>query len=259
MLLTLDIGNTNITLGVFDGDGPERYVPSATWRLATEPSRMPDEYGLLLTNLLPLRGVAPTDISAISLCSVVPPLTPAFVDVCKGYFNVDPLVVGAGVKTGVKVTYDNPRDVGADRIADAAAASKLYGGPVVIVDFGTATVFDAVSAQNEYVGGAIAPGMTVAADALYHNTSQLRRVELERPASAIGKNNIHALQSGLVLGYAEMVKGMVARFDSEMGGGCKVIATGGLAPLMVKETDVFDALNQDLTLAGLRVIYDLNS
>ena len=259
MLLTLDIGNTNITLGVFNGKGTEQYVPTATWRLTAEPIRMPDEYGLLLTNLLSLQGIVPTDITSVSLCSVVPPLTPTFIEVCKTYFKVPPLVVGSGVKTGIKVIYDNPKDVGADRIADAAAAAKLYGGPVIIVDFGTATVFDAVSARNEYIGGAIAPGITVAADALYHNTSQLRRVELERPAKAIGKNNVHALQSGLVLGYADMVEGMVARFNSEMGGECKVIATGGLALLMVNETHVFDTVNQDLTLVGLRVIYDLNS
>ena len=260
MLLALDIGNTTITFGVFaDGSADsQRYVPSATWRVATDPGRMPDEYGLYLTSLLPLRGISPGDVSAVALCSVVPPLTPAFVDLSKAYFGIEPLVVGAGVKTGVKVLYDSPRDVGADRIVDAAAALKLYGGPAIIVDFGTATVIDAVSAQAEYLGGALAPGITVAADALFHSASQLRRVELERPATAIGKNTVHAMQSGLMLGYADMVKGMVARFDAELGGGSKVIATGGLAPLMEKEANVFDVVNPDLTLAGLRIIYELN-
>ena len=159
----------------------------------------------------------------------------------------------------MKVLYDSPRDVGADRVADAAAALKLYGGPVIIVDFGTATVFDAVSGDAEYIGGAIAPGITVAADALFHSTSQLRRVELERPASAIGRNTIHAMQSGLVLGYADMVKGMVARFDEELGGGCKVVATGGLASLIEQEATVFDAVNPELTLTGLRIIHELNT
>ena len=261
MLLALDIGNTNITFGVFGGDGAnsERRAPSATWRVATEPGRLADEYGLLVNDLLTLRGVSPDDLTAVVLCSVVPPLTPTFVALCQAYFKIDPMVVGAGTKTGIKILYDNPRDVGADRIADAAAALDLYGGPDIIVDFGTATVFDAVSAKAEYVGGAIAPGISVAADALFHSTSQLRRVELDRPESAIGKNTIHALQSGLVLGYAEMVKGMVARFDREMGGGCKVVATGGLAGLIEEEVNIFDAVNPDLTLSGLQIIHELNS
>ena len=260
MLLALDIGNTTITFGVFSdgGEDSQRYVPSATWRVATDPGKMPDEYGMFLTNLLPLKGISPGDVSAVALCSVVPPLTAAFVDLSKAYFEITPLVVGAGVRTGIKVLYDSPRDVGADRIVDAAAALKLYGGPVIIVDFGTATVLDAVSAQAEYLGGAIAPGITVAAEALFHSASQLRRVELERPATAIGKNTVHAMQSGLMLGYADMVKGMVARFDAELGGGSKVVATGGLAALMEKEANVFDFVNPDLTLAGLRIIYELN-
>ena len=163
-----------------------------------------------------------------------------------------------GSRPGVRVLYDSPRDVGADRIADAAAALKLYGGPVVVVDFGTATVFDAISGSGEYIGGAIAPGMTVAADTLYHSSSMLRRVELARPPAAIGKNTVHALQSGLILGYTDLVKGMVARFDRELGGGAKVVATGGLAGLIEPEAEIFDAVNQDLTLAGLKIIHDLN-
>ena len=173
MLLALDIGNTNISLGVFRGEDLK-----ATWRIATDAARMPDEYGLLLSQLLPLRGVAPDEIDAVSLCSVVPPLTPTFVQLCQSYLGVSPLVVGTGTKTGIRILYDNPRDVGADRIADAAAALNLYGGPVIIVDFGTGTVFDAVSKEGDYLGGAIAPGMYVAADALFHSTAQLRRVEL---------------------------------------------------------------------------------
>ena len=260
MLLALDVGNTNITFGVFDDNaGSRQYEPTATWRIATEPGRMADEYGLILSNLLLVKGVAPTDLTAVAMCSGVPPLTPTFVEVCKGYLNLEPLVVGAGTKTGIKVLYDSPRDVGADRIVDAVAALKLYGGPAIVVDFGTGTVFDAVSAEGEYIGGAIAPGMTVAADALFRSASQLRRVELVRPATAIGKNTVHALQSGLVLGYAEMVKGMVVRFDKELGGGAKVVATGGLAALIEQEANVFDEVNPDLTLAGLRIIYELNN
>jgi type III pantothenate kinase len=259
MLLAIDIGNTNVTLGVFAG---ERLV--ATARVATEPGRMADEYGLTLSQILPAKGVAVDQIDAVAMCSVVPPLTPTFVGLCTEFFGVEPLVVGAGVRTGVRVLYDNQRDVGADRIADAAAAFHLYGGPAIVVDFGTATVFDAISAEGDYIGGAIAPGITVAADSLFHSTSQLRRVELVRPEAAIGKNTVHSLQSGLVLGYSELVKGMVRRFADELGASPdkkspKVIATGGLAELIQAETGVFDVVDPDLTLTGLRIIHDLNT
>ena len=176
MLLALDIGNTNITLGVFVGEDLK-----ATWRIASDPTRMADEYGLMVSQLLTLHGIAAQEIDAVVVCSVVPPLTPTFVEVCQTYFGVAPLVVGSGTKTGVRILYDNPRDVGADRIADAAAALRLYGGPVIIVDLGTATVFDAVTKDGDYLGGAIAPGMAIATDALFYSTSQLRRVELSRP------------------------------------------------------------------------------
>lgn len=249
MLLAIDIGNTNITLGVFDGD-----ALSATWRLSTERSKTSDEYSATLMQMLQLRDMATQQIDAVALCSVVPPLTPTFVDLCKTHFGVEPLVVGAGTKTGVRILYDNPRDVGADRIVDAAAALRLYGGPVIVVDIGTATVFDAVTANGDYLGGAIAPGMVIASDALFSSTSQLRRVELVAPATAIGRNTIHAIQSGVVLGYADLVRGMVARFDAELGGGAKVVATGGLAHILETEAGVFDEINPDLTLMGLMLI-----
>ena len=249
MLLAIDIGNTNITLGVFDGD-----ALSATWRLSTERSKTSDEYSATLIQMLQLRDMAAQQIDAVALCSVVPPLTPTFVDLCKTHFGVEPLVVGAGTKTGVRILYDNPRDVGADRIVDAAAALRLYGGPVIVVDIGTATVFDAVTANGDYLGGAIAPGMVIASDALFSSTSQLRRVELVAPATAIGRNTIHAIQSGVVLGYADLVRGMVARFDAELGGGANVVATGGLAHILEAEAGVFDDINPDLTLMGLMLI-----
>ena len=254
MLLALDIGNTSISIGVFRGDRLE-----ATWRIATDTARMPDEYGLMLNHLLPLRGVSAAEVSTVALCSVVPPLTPVFVEVAEAYFASTPLVVGSGTKTGVRIMYDSPRDVGSDRIVDAAAALILYGGPAIVVDFGTATVFDAVSQGGEYLGGALAPGVSVAADALFHSTSQLRRVELVGPPTAIGKNTVHAMQSGLVLGYAEMVKGMVARFDDELGGGSKTIATGGFARVMEREVEVFDEVDPNLTLTGLRLIHEMNT
>ena len=252
MLLALDIGNTNITLGVFDD---ERLV--ATWRLSTDHAKMPDEYSIMLTQLLHLRGMSVNDVDAVALCSVVPPLTPTFVELCRRFFGVEPLVVGAGTRTGIRILYDNPRDVGADRIVDAAAAMRLYGGPVIVVDMGTATVIDAVTAGGDYLGGAITPGMTIAHDALFSNTSQLRRVELVSPETAIGRNTIHAIQAGIVLGYADLVRGMVGRFDRELGGGAKVVATGGMAYIIEKEAGVFDDVNPDLTLTGLRFIHEM--
>lgn len=254
MLLVLDIGNTNVTLGVFDGQQLK-----STWRVATDARRMPDEYALLISSILPIRGVDPHQVDRVCICSVVPPLTTTFEEVCRGYFGVQPLVVSTGVKTGVRILYDNPRDVGADRIVDAVAAFQLYGGPVIVVDFGTATVFDAVSHDGEYLGGAIAPGINVAADALFLSTSQLRRVELVAPRSAIGRNTVASLQSGLLLGHVGLVEGMVARFKDELGQGAQVVATGGLAGLISKETKVFDAVNADLTLIGLRIIYEMNA
>ncbi len=253
MLLVLDIGNTNVTVGVFDGPALK-----STWRLATDARRMPDEYGFFMANIMSYRGVQPSDITGACICSVVPPLIPTFEEVCRNYFAVQPLTVSAGVKTGISIQYDSPRDVGTDRVADAVAALKLYGGPVIVVDFGTATVFDAVSADGKYLGGALAPGINLSADALYQSTSQLRRVELVPPATAIGKNTVAAMQSGLIFGYIGLVEGMVARFKNELGPEAKVIATGGLAELMARETTVFDAVNPDLTLLGLRMIYDLN-
>jgi type III pantothenate kinase len=255
MLLALDIGNTNVTIGVFDG---ERIA--ATWRLATDVHRQPDEYALQLKNLLPMKGVAIDAIDGVVLCSVVPPLTVVFEDACSFLFDIQPLVVGTGTRTGVRVRYDNPRDVGADRVADAAAAYHLYGGPCIIVDFGTATVFDAISADGEYLGGAIAPGLRVSAESLYAATSQLRRVELTAPPAAIGKNTAHSIQSGLIFGYTGMIEHMVNLYRQEMNApNATVVATGGLATTIAEQTGIFTHINLDLTLQGLRLIFDLNA
>lgn len=262
MLLALDIGNTNVTAGAFDG---ERLV--ASWRLSTDARRMADEYALQFQGLLPMKGVRPEAISSVCLCSVVPPLTGVFQQMARTLFGGEPLVVGAGTRTGVRVLYDNPRDVGADRIVDAAAAFHYYGAPVIVVDFGTATVFDAISADGSYLGGAIAPGLIVAAEALFLNTSQLRRVELQAPKTAIGKNTVHSMQSGLVLGYTGLVEGMVRRFKDELGPAlaqtgapaAKVVATGGLAGLMAEHTSVIEVVDMDLTLRGLNYIHGLNT
>ena len=203
MLLTIDIGNTAVTIGVFDG---ERLL--TTYRLSTDSRRLSDEYGLQLVGLLNLRGIDPSSIDSACICSGVPPLTVVFSDLCRTFFGVSPLTVSAGVRTGLKILYDTPRDVGADRIADAVAALELYSPPLIVVDLGTATVFDVVNRESEYLGGVISPGISVAADALFFNASQLRRVELAAPRSVVGRNTVNAVQSGLVYGYASLVTGI---------------------------------------------------
>jgi type III pantothenate kinase len=253
MLLTIDIGNTNITLGLYNGEtlGPR-------WRLATVHDRMPDEYGLQFLGLLSHAQGLPADLTGICLASVVPPLTGKVVEACCNYLGLDPLVVDAGVKTGVRILYEDPRAVGADRIVDAAAVQRLYGGPACVVDFGTATTFDGISAKGEYLGGAIAPGINIAAEALFLRTAKLPRVDLQRPPTAIGRNTVHAMQSGLIFGYVALVEGMVSRFRQELGPEMKVIGTGGLTEVIARETDVIQILAPWLTLDGLRIIWDLN-
>ena len=255
MLLAVDIGNTNVSVGVFEG---ERLA--ASWRLASDAQRTADEYALELQGLLPMKGVAVDQVRDVVMCSVVPPLTGVFQEALQSLCGAEALVVGAGTRTGVQVLYDNPRDVGADRVADAAGAYRCYGGPAIVVDFGTATVFDAISADGAYVGGAIAPGLNTAAESLYLTTSQLRRVELARPKTAIGKSTVHSLQSGLVLGYIGLVEAMVRRFKEELDAPeARVIATGGLASLMARETSAIDIVDEELTLRGLQYIYTLNA
>lgn len=253
MLLVIDIGNTNIVLGVFEGEKLR-----ATWRVASGIHRMADEYGIMGLALLRHNGIDPAEIKEAILCSVVPPLIATFEDCCKRYFNVTPLVVGAGIKTGVRIAMDNPREVGADRVVNAAAAHYLYGGPVIVIDFGTATTFDVVSKDGDYIGGAIAPGIMIAAEALYMRTAKLPRVEISRPKQAIGKNTIAAIQSGLVLGYIGLIEGLVTQLRKEVGSKAKVVATGGLAQVIGKETPVIQEVNPDLTLVGLRLIYEMN-
>ncbi len=253
MLLTVDIGNTNIMLGVFEGDELR-----ATWHMATRIHRMSDEYAALLLNLLHYQGLDASDIEEIALCSVVPPLTATFEELFQRYFHISPLVVGTGVKTGVRIRMDNPREVGADRIVNTAAAHHLYGGPIIIVDLGTATTFDTVSKEGDYLGGAIAPGIETAAEALFMRAAKLPRVELVRPERAIGTSTIAAMQSGIVFGYVALVEGMVARIQKELGEKAKVVATGGYAELIAKETSVIDVINPTLTLTGLRLIYLMN-
>jgi len=253
MILTIDIGNTSITLGVFEGEELR-----ATWHMATSIHRMSDEYASLLLNLLHHQRLQSADIKAVALCSVVPPLITTFEELFQKYFHITPLVVGSGVKTGVSILLDNPREAGADRIVNAAAAHHLYGGPVIIADLGTAATFDTVSSKGEYLGGAIAPGLITGVEALFTRAAMLPRVELVRPKRAIGTNTIAAMQSGLIFGYVGLIEEIVKRIQQELGEKARVVATGGYAELIVKETDIVDVVNQDLTLVGLRLIYQMN-
>ena len=254
MLIAIDIGNTNITIGLFlDSD------LISTWRFSTDSRKTSDEYGLLLQQVMSSNNLNADKIDSAAICSVVPPLTPTFELLCQRYLKVQPLTVMAETKTGIKILYDSPRDVGADRIVDAAAALHIYGGPCIVVDLGTATVFDAVNEHGEYLGGAIAPGMTVSADSLYRATSQLRRVELNAPEKVIGTNTTHSIQSGLVFGYSELIKGMIVRFKKEIGTNATVIATGGQADIVKDQVGEFNHIDPDLTLKGLCIVHSLNS
>jgi type III pantothenate kinase len=254
MLLAIDVGNTTITIGLFDGEELR-----ATWRVATNHGRLADEYAVILLGLLDASKIDPQQITDAALASGVPDLVPVFDALCRRHFDVQPLVVGTGTRTGVRVLYDSPRDVGADRIADVVAAMNRYGPPpFVIVDLGTGLVFDAVNAEGDYLGGAIAPGIHVAAEALFERAAKLYPVELSRPPNAIGKNTIAAIQSGLLYGYIGLIEGMVSRFKEELGGKAKVIGTGGWAELFDREAALFDVVDPDLTLHGLRLIYEAN-
>ena len=253
MLLAIDVGNTNLTLGLFE----DKQLGSH-WRLATDHARMPDEYGLQLLGLLDHTGKTPADLTGISLSSVVPDLTSRIILACREYLKQEPFIVDTGVKTGIRIRYEDPRAVGADRVCDAAAVLTLYGGPACIIDFGTATTFNALTKDGEYLGGAITAGINLAADALFTHTAKLQRIDLQRPPSGIGRNTVHAMQSGLLFGYVSMVEGMVIRFRSELGSDMKVVATGGLAELVSKETKVINILAPWLTLDGLRILWEMN-
>lgn len=253
MLLTIDIGNTNLTIGLYEGDKIGWH-----WRLATDHNRMPDEYGLQLLGLLQHAGHNIRDLSGIALASVVPPLTGRVTQACHEYLQQTALVVDTGIKTGIRIRYEDPRAVGADRICDAVAVMHLYGGPACIIDFGTATTFNALTREGDYLGGAITAGINLAAEALYSRAAKLPRIDLQRPPSVIGRNTIHAMQSGLLFGYVSMVEGMVERFRAELGPQMKVIATGGLAEVVARETKIIQHIDPWLTLDGLRIIWEIN-
>jgi len=252
-LLAIDVGNTSIVFGI---SNDQEVI--AHWRIATDRERTADEYAIVLMSLLEQADLCFDDIEGCVMAVVVPPLLTTFQDVCRRYLNVIPLVVGPGVRTGMRIRTDNPREVGPDRIANAVAARELYGTPAIVIDFSTATTFDAISAEGDYVGDAIAPGLGIAAEALFQQTAQLPRIELTAPPRAIGTNTVHSMQSGLVYGYVGLVEGMVRRFQAELHDGARVIATGELAEVIAPHTSVIEVVDPDLTLAGLRIIYGLN-
>jgi len=252
-ILAIDVGNTNSVLGVYQGRELIAY-----WRIATALHRMADENAVLLNSLLAHAGLSYSGIKDGILSCVVPPLLPVFQEMCRRYMDFTPLVVEPGIKTGMKILYDNPQEVGADRIVNAVAAKALYGTPLIIIDFGTATTFDAVSGEGDYLGGAIAPGVVVASEALVARAAKLPHIELVVPPRAIGKNTIASMQSGIMYGYVSLVEGMVARLQKELGGDAHVVATGGLARVIAGQTTVVEEVNRNLTLEGLRLLYELN-
>jgi type III pantothenate kinase len=253
MLLTIDIGNTNIKFGVYQD---ERLV--ADWRVATERLKLADEYAALIGNLFGLAGLELRDVTGCAISCVVPPLAAQFRRLSHDYLRVEPVIIGPGVATGLRYSIDTPNELGADRIANSVAAYRRHSGPVIAVAFGTATAFDVIVAGGEYVGGAIAPGIGIAADALFRLAARLYQVELARPPQVIGKNTVHYMQSGLILGYAGLVEGLVRRMQDELGGPCPVVATGGLAEVIAGETDAVTVVEPYLTLEGIRLIYEMD-
>ena len=255
MILTLDIGNTNIKTALFDGMEMKQY-----WRISTNRNRSSDEYGMLLMNLLNHNGIDRGAIEGIMMSSVVPQINFTIEHMCRNYFDMEPMNIEPGVKTGINIKYENPRELGSDRIANAVAAFELYGGPCITIDFGTATSFGAISAKGEFLGGAICPGLRLAADALTEHTAKLPRFELVKPETVIGRNTVTNMQSGIVYGYIGQINYLISRLKREMGvPNIKVIATGGLAVLVAEESTAIDVMDDLLTLKGLCLIYEKNA
>ena len=253
MLLVIDVGNTNMVLGVYKDTELLDH-----WRISTDRQRTTDEYGVLIRELFYLNDFRADDINAIIISSVVPPVVPTLERMCQRYFGLSPLLIGPGVKTGMDIRYDNPREVGADRIVNAVAAYEKYGGPVIIVDFGTATTFCAVDAKGVYLGGSICPGIGISTEALVQRTAKLPRIELKRTGSAICRNTIESMQAGVFYGFVGQVEGIVSRMRRELDMSARVVATGGLAVVIAPATKAIDVVEPMLTLEGLRIIYERN-
>lgn len=254
MLLVFDVGNTNIVLGVYRDK--ELVVH---WRISTDRLKTADEYGMLIHNLFQYSHVNVKDIKAVIISSVVPPLVIPLTRMCQRYVCVEPLVVGPGIKTGICIRYENPRDVGADRIVNAVAAHEKYEGPLIVVDFGTATTFCAIAENGDYLGGAIAPGIGISTEALFQRAAKLPRIELIKPKNVIARTTVASMQSGVIYGFVGQVDELVRRMKEEMGGKAFVVATGGLAGLMSEESSMIDVVEPFLTLEGLRILYERNS
>ncbi len=254
MLLAIDVGNTNIMLGAYRSEKLER-----CWRISTNRNQTEDEYGVIIRNLFQQSGLQAECIHGMIISSVVPSLRFPLVKMAEKYFKVSPLIVGPGIKTGLNILYDNPREIGADRVVNAVAGIDLYGGPLIIVDFGTATTFCAISENGDYLGGSIAPGVAISTEALFEKAAKLPRVEIVKPNRIIGKDTITSIQIGIYYGFVGQVDGIVRRMIKEFAEKPFVVATGGLASLIIKESETIDEVNPFLTLAGLRVIYNKNN
>jgi type III pantothenate kinase len=253
MLMALDVGNTNIVLGLFSGKDLRFH-----WRISTRREGTPDEYGILIEVFFSQSRIQRRELKAAVISSVVPPLQATLKEMLEKHFSLTPLLIEPGIKTGMPVLYDNPKEVGADRIVNAVAAVERYGKPMIVVDFGTATTFDVISERGEYLGGAIAPGINISAEALFERAAKLPRIDIARPREAIGRSTVASMQSGLYYGYLSLVEGMLARIKEEMGVAPLVVATGGLAHLIVGNSPWIDHIDPLLTLEGLRIIYDRN-